>query len=260
MMRPIKYCIATALALSAVAWAGQPAITGAAAEKSVIVQTNSAVNPVTQYGIVIVAVPQATVYADPALTQPTGRLLPHGSNWATTVAGQDSTGKTVSYRVSTHEWLAAKDITTLPNAVAVREKENGTVTIFRSNGARTYAAPFSEQANGSLPYGSNWRYTGVVKNGYGAFQFFQVSTHQWVLASDAKQTSFVKPAGGIVTVTAPGEINTRTLAGGINGRLAAGTAWRYTGLLYDTSGRTNVLIGYQVSRDQFVAPAGVKVQ
>lgn len=68
MMRPIKYCIATALALSAVAWAGQPAITGAAAEKSVIVQTNSAVNPVTQYGIVIVAVPQATVYADPALT------------------------------------------------------------------------------------------------------------------------------------------------------------------------------------------------
>lgn len=205
----------------------------------------------------------AKVYSDPQLTKATGRTLPQSSRWLSSLEAQDAKYNVLAYRVSTHEWVAASDVLSSASTAGTVVKETGTVFVIAYGGASTYSDPGTfQKANGSLKYYSGWHYTAVYKNSNGVITAYQVSTHQWLPATsatiDGSLYFYVVPRKGIVKVTNRNGVDVRSaVTGKVNGHLAYGTSWLYTGVEVNLN---TVVTGYQVSRDQFVNAGDVSLQ
>ncbi|WDF82475.1 hypothetical protein PQ472_11360 [Lacticaseibacillus pabuli] len=138
--------------------------------------------------------------------------------------------------------------------------ENGVVTVaIIGKGAPVYST-YKDSAKTSryLPYGSSWKYRGVVKYTDGS-TWFDLGGNQWVKYGDLIHGTLSKQSGTLKINYVPGYAiavwNNYEYGQFTGKRLKHGTSWKYFKIVYADNGK----VMYNVGGNQWIDGHYVKV-
>lgn len=192
-----------------------------------------------ELGIVYSDYQKVPIYQDKALTQNTGKTLDNYINsWQVLDVAKDSSGTITAYQLGTNQWVKAADmLTAFPATLkTIPEQE---VYYSDNKAVSVYTDPLTKYRSGQhLNTNINeWRIFEVALNDQDAPIAFRLGAHQWVKASEMKETY---PLSGIFKTTQGKTLY--NLDGQKTGTIAATDSYKVFAVTY-FNGRQAVRLG-----------------